>query len=145
MAFDEAYIPADRRRDMRVKYRVEAEICQWKRNKQGLPFTVKVEDFSPGGVGVIHGLPLELGSEYLIKVPRPNMDELVVLMTVVRVVKQDEETYLIGMELSSVMDRTQIGQLLDAINQRKRITSRRTRMLLLLLGVFGIGMSLLMR
>lgn len=145
MAFDEAYVPADRRRDTRVKYRVEAQIAPWKRNKQGQPFTVKVEDFSPGGVGVVHGTALELGDEYLIKVPRPQADELVVLMTVVRCVKQDEDTWLIGMELSSVMDRTQIGSLVDAIHQRKRVTSRRTRTLFLMLGVFGIGMALLIR
>jgi len=39
IAFDEAYIPADRRRDLRVKYRVEAQICSWQNNKQGLPWS----------------------------------------------------------------------------------------------------------
>src|SRR5688572_18807916 len=84
IAFDEAYVPPDRRRDLRVKYRVDAEIWAWKRNRQGQPFHVRIEDFSPGGVGVIHNEPLELGNEYLIKVPRPGSDDLIILLSVVR-------------------------------------------------------------
>ena len=36
----------DRRRDTRIKYRVDAEICAWHHNKQGDPFRVRIEDFS---------------------------------------------------------------------------------------------------
>ena len=143
MAFDEAFVPADRRRDTRIKYRVDAEICAWHHNKQGDPFRVRIEDFSPTGVGLIHSAPLELGSEYLIKVPRPGTEELVVLITVVRCRQQEDGTYLIGLELSSVMDRTHMGQLVDALQTHRRITRRRTRVLFLMLGVFSIGMSLM--
>ena len=144
MAFDEAFVPPDRRRDTRIKYRVDAEISAWRRNKQGQPFKVRIEDFSPTGVGLIHNAPLDLGTEYLIKVPRPGTEELVVLITVVRCRQQEDGTYLIGLELSSVMDRTHMGQLVDALQTHRRLTSRRTRTLLLMLGVFGIGMSLMM-
>ena len=143
IAFDEAYVPPDRRRDIRVKYRVDATICAWKRNRQGEPFSVRIEDFSPGGVGVIHTEPLDLGNEYLIQVPRPNADDLVVLLTVVRCKQLEDGTYLLGMELSSVMDRTNLGQFVDALNTRRRITSRRTKVLFITLGVFSIGMSML--
>ena len=144
MAFDEAYIPPDRRRDFRVKYRVEAQISLWADDKQGQPFTVRVEDFSPTGVGLVHTAPLEPGSEYLIKVPRPNMDELVVLLAVVRCVPQEDGTYLIGLELASVMDRTHMGQLVNALQSRDRESSgRRVRRAMLVLALLAFGVSML--
>jgi c-di-GMP-binding flagellar brake protein YcgR len=121
MAFDEAFVPPERRRELRVKHRVEAQICPWQRNTQGEPFTVQIEDFSPGGVGLSHNASLAVGSEYLLRVPRVDMDELVVLLSVVRCRPQQDGSFLIGMELSSVMDRTSMGQLIDALHgPRKR-------------------------
>jgi c-di-GMP-binding flagellar brake protein YcgR len=145
IAFDEAYVPADRRRDLRVKYRVEAQICSWQNNKQGVPFTVRIEDFSPSGVGLIHTAPLDLGSEYLIKVPRPNAEELIVLLTVARCKQQEDGTYLVGLELSSVMDRSHMASLLTALSTRNRAGKRRLRWLVIMFGVIGIGASLLVQ
>ena len=145
IAFDEAYVPADRRRDLRVKYRVEAQICSWQNNKQGVPFTVRIEDFSPSGVGLIHTGPLDLGSEYLIKVPRPNAEELIVLLTVARCKQQEDGTYLVGLELSSVMDRSHMASLLSALGARRRIGNRRLRWLVIMFGIIGIGASLLVQ
>jgi hypothetical protein len=144
LAFDEAFVPAERRRDFRVKHRVDAEICQWLRGSQGEPFHVRIEDFSPGGVGLIHNEPLPLDTDYLIKVPRPNTTDLVVLFTIRRCQPLEEGAYLVGAELSSVMDRTQMGKLVDSINKNQRLTSRRTRNLLVMLGVFGIGLAMLL-
>ena len=90
IAFDEAYVPPDRRRDFRIKYRVDAQISPWRKSRQGEPFQVRIEDFSPTGVGVIHTEPMDLGNEYLLKVPRPGQDELVVLLSVVRCVRQND-------------------------------------------------------
>ncbi|MEA2736611.1 MAG: hypothetical protein QOE14_3062 [Humisphaera sp.] len=143
IAFDEAYVPADRRRDLRVKYRVDAKICAWHNNQQGVPFTVRIEDFSPTGVGLIHNAPLDLGSEYLIKVPRPGAEELVVLLTVARCKQLEDGTYLVGLELSSVMDRSQMGQFVNARQTRRRGASRRTRWVVIAIGATGIGLSLL--
>jgi len=145
IAFDEAYVPADRRRDLRVKYRVEAQICSWQNNKQGVPFTVRIEDFSPSGVGLIHTAPLDLGSEYLIKVPRPNAEELIVLLTVVRCTQQEDGTHLVGLELSSVMDRTHMASLLNALSTHRRSSNRRLRWLVIVFGIVGIGASLLVQ
>ena len=144
LAFDEAFVPAERRRDFRVKHRVDAEICPWQRGTQGDPFQVRIEDFSPGGVGLIHSEPLPLDTEYLIKVPRLNMADLVVLFTVRRCLPLEEGSYHVGLELSSVMDRTQMGKLVDALHRDQRLTSRRTRNLLVMLGFFGLGMALLL-
>ena len=145
IAFDEAYVPADRRRDLRVKYRVDAEICSWHNNTQGPPFTVRIEDFSPTGVGLIHNSPLELGSEYLIKIPRPNYSDLIILLTVVRCKQLDDGTHLVGLELSSVMDRTQMGQLVNALQTRRRVGNRRLRWLVIMFGALSIAVSLLMK
>jgi c-di-GMP-binding flagellar brake protein YcgR len=142
MAFDEAFVPPDRRRDMRVRLRVDAQICPWKKNRQGEPFTVRIEDFSPGGVGLMHAEPLPIGSEYLLRVPRPQMDELVVLLSVVRCRPMEDRTFLIGMELSSVMDRTSMGQLIDALQGPPRRSW--WKILFLLFGIAGIGSAMIL-
>ncbi len=144
MAFDEAYVPPDRRRSMRVKHLVSAEIVAYKKGKQGLPFSVRIEDFSPTGVGMIHGAQLAPGSEYLLTVPRPGADDLVVLLTVARCVPQDDGNFNIGLEISSILDRTAMVQFVDGITNTCRRTSKRTKVLLLLLGIFGIGFALLL-
>ncbi|HYO08241.1 MAG TPA: PilZ domain-containing protein [Tepidisphaeraceae bacterium] len=145
LAFDEAFIPAERRRDTRVKYKASAEITTWKRGKEGLPFRVQIEDFSPGGVGLTHGSALPEGTQYVLKVPRPELAELNILLTVVRCVPQEDGSYLVGLELSSVLDRASFGEFVDDLDKRQRRTSRRTKILLLLLGIFGVGTSLLIR
>ena len=145
MAFDEAYIPPDRRRALRVTYRADAQISPWRRNRAGDPFAVRIEDFSPSGVGVIHSETLPLGAEFLLKVPRPDMPELVVLLSVVRCKPLEDGTFHVGMELSSVMDQTDLGDFYDALKSHPRLTSRRTKILLLTLAVFGLGMSLLIK
>lgn len=142
MAFDEAFIPTERRRDLRIRHRVDAQICGWKDSRQGHPIGVRIEDFSPGGVGLTHHTPMPVGAEYLIKIPRPERNELVVLIGVVRCVPAGQGGYHIGMELRSVMDRTSMGELVDAINVQRRITSRRTKLLLILFGIVGIGTAL---
>jgi hypothetical protein len=143
IAFDEAYVPSDRRRDSRVNLRTDAEICAWKHNQQGQPFTVRIQDFSPGGVGLLHTAEMKVGNEYLLRVPRPEMDELVVLLTVARCKPMEDGNFWIGMELSSVMDRDSMGKLVDVLREPKRVTSRWTMILFILLGIAAIGTSLL--
>lgn len=143
MAFDEAYVSPERRRSMRVKHPVPAEICTWKKGKQGLGFSVQIDDFSPTGVGLNHGVEIEPGEQFLLTVPRPDAPELIVLLTTVRCVPLNDGSFQIGMELSSVMDRSEMGKFVDAINTVQRLTSRRTKVLLMLLGIFGIGLAML--
>ena len=143
MAFDEAYVAPERRRDVRVKHRVNAEISAWKRGKQGLPFNVSIEDFSPTGGGLTHSIELQIGSQYLLRVPRPDAPDLVVVLTVVRCQQRESDEFHIGLELDSVIDRTAIGQFMETIGDVNRLTSRRTKVLLMLLGIFGISMAML--
>jgi hypothetical protein len=143
MAFEEAYVPSDRRRDPRITLRTEAEICAWKQNTQGQPFNVRIQDFSPSGVGLLHTAEMKIGDEYLLRVPRPEMEELVVLLTVARCKPMEDGNFWVGMELSSVMDRNAMGKLVDVLRAPRRITSRRTLILLILFGIAGLGASLL--
>ena len=142
MAFDEAFVPAERRRDLRVKTSVEAQICPWKKNKQGEPFTVQIEDFSPGGVGISHSSPLAIGSEYLLRVPRVEMEELVVLLSVVRCRPLDDGSFHVGLELSSVMDRTSMGHLIDALQGPPK--RRWWKVFFLAFGIAGIAASVML-
>jgi c-di-GMP-binding flagellar brake protein YcgR len=145
IAFDEAFVPAERRRDFRFKHKTDAEICEWKRGKQGLAFRVQIEDFSPGGVGLVHGAELPEGTQYVLKVPRPEMEDLNVLLTVVRCQPQDDGNFQVGMELSSVLDREVLGQYVTGLQRAQRVTSRRTKILLMLLGIAGVGTALMIR
>ena len=143
MAFDEAYVSPERRRHIRVKHQVTAEICPWSKGKQGAGFPIQIDDFSPTGVGLNHSTELPAGSQYLLKVPRPEMPELVVLLTVVRCVGLNDGTFQIGMELSSVMDRSVMGEFFDAITPPQPVMSRRIKILFLLLGIAGLGYSIM--
>lgn len=145
MAFDEAFVEPERRRSARIKHQVPAEVFEWKRGKLGASFGVQIDDFSPSGAGFAHHLPLPVGMQYLLRIPRPESDELLVLLTVVRCLQQAESQFQIGLEISSVMTRTAKGQLMDAINDGGgQVTSRRTKLLFLVLGISGIGVSLML-
>ncbi len=141
MAFDEAFISPERRRALRVTHHVDARISEWKRRRQGMPFTVRIEDFSPAGVGMVHGTELPIASQFLIKVPRPKWGELIVLMTVVRCQKQENGEFHIGLEITSILDQSAMGKLVDTVTD-PRITTKRTKILLLVFGITGIGVSL---
>ena len=72
-----------------------------------------------------------------------HMTQHVVLMTVVRCRQAEEGNFRIGLELSSVMDQKELGEFVDALHVERR-TSSRTKILLLLLGIVGIGLSVLL-
>ena len=143
IAFDEAFVAPERRRSTRVKHQVQAQINEWKGSQEGEPFSIQIEDFSPTGVGMVHTSALAIGSQYLLKVPRQQWGELIVLLTAARCEQREDGSFDVGMELSTVMDRTAMGKFVDAM-QTHRHTSLRTRFLLLLLGVFGLTMALLL-
>lgn len=147
MAFDEAFVPPDRRRSLRVKYQVPAQVTAWKRGKVGEPLDVRIEDFSPTGAGLYHTEELPVGSQWLLNVPRPEHDDLIVLLTVVRSKPQEDGTWLVGTELSSVLDRSVMNQFVDTLNNsgsRRRVTSKRTKRLLMILGIFGLAFALIL-
>ena len=143
MAFDEAFVPIDRRRELRIRHQVAAQIFPWNQNAQGRPLAVQIEDFSAIGLGLVHFTPMGIGDDYLLTIPRSGSNDLVVVISVVRCVRRSDGHYHIGLELSGVMDRSKAGELVDALRAGRRITSRKTKLLFLLFGIVGIGSSLL--
>jgi c-di-GMP-binding flagellar brake protein YcgR len=138
MAFDEAYVPADRRRSIRVKHQVPAEIVPFKKGRPGAALNVQIEDFSPVGVGMIHSSPLELGSDFLLKVPRAEYNDLLVLLTVARCIKRDDGNWQIGLEITSVLTRP-IESLSNDSAEAVGMTQS-TKFLMALLAVLGLGL-----
>jgi hypothetical protein len=149
MAFDEAYVAPERRRAARVKHQVDAEIVPWKRNRPGVPFTVTIEDFSPTGVGVVHSEPLPMESDFVVKIPRPESDPLAVLLTVVRNKPLEDGKFIVGMEISNVLDKTALSRLFNDMagepTPAEPPPSRRRKILFLLFGIFGIVTAMLIQ
>src|SRR4051812_33530153 len=102
-AFEEAFIEAGRRRALRVKHRVDVTLHPWKNGQVGEPFTTTVEDFSAYGIGIEHPQPLDLGTHFLLKVPRRDMEELNVLSPLVPKSQVDEKNYSLAPEATAVL------------------------------------------
>lgn len=142
IAFDEAFVEAERRRDPRIRHVVGAEVREWKKGKEGLPFTLSIEDFAPGGVGAVHGTPLRVGSQFLIRIPRQKWGDLTVLMTVNRCKQADDGRFHIGMEISTVMDQPVMGRYVDALAQHT-YPPRWLKVAFLAFGICGIAVTLM--
>src|SRR5437870_5330925 len=103
IAFQEAHIPADRRRSQRIKQRIAAEISEWEGDRVGRTFGVTVEDFSTTGVGFVHSGRLKPGGKYLLEIPRPGARPVGVLLTVVRCDEIDGGLFSTRMEVSDLL------------------------------------------
>jgi hypothetical protein len=140
IAFDEAYVAPERRGAMRVKYEVDAEIVPWLKSRPGIPFTVRIEDFSPTGVGIIHTSALPIDSEFVLKVPRPDGDPLAVQLTVVRNKPIDDFRFIVGMVINNVLDNRALDRKARALEETRapRRPGRRVKIWFLLFGIAGI-------
>jgi hypothetical protein len=130
---------------MRVKYEVDAEIVPWIKNRPGIPFTVKIEDFSPTGVGVIHTSALPIGSECVVRVPRPEGEPLVVQLTVVRNQPIDDFNFIVGMVINNVLDKRALDRKARPLDKEgsPRRPGRRVKIWFLLFGIAGILTAML--
>jgi hypothetical protein len=124
IAFQEAHIPADRRRTQRIKQRIAAEISEWENNRVGRTFGVTVEDFSPTGVGFVHSGRLKEGGKYLLEIPRPGHKPVGVLLTVVRCDQLDGGLFSTRMEVSELL----AGRLQATADAKRRARLRVMRM-----------------
>src|SRR5436190_23199831 len=101
-AFEEAFVEPGRRRAIRTRHRIDVKITPWRKGQTADPISVVIEDFSPYGIGISHDIPLELGSHYILHVPRKGEDGLQVLLTVVRRCQADVANYSIGLEATAI-------------------------------------------
>ena len=104
MAFQEAHVPPDRRRAMRIKQRIAAEITEWTpKGEPGRSFGVTIEDFSTTGVGMTHTGQLKPGHRYMLEIPRPGQPPIRVLLVVVRCNELDGGLFTTQMEASEIL------------------------------------------
>ena len=129
IAFQEAHIPADRRRSNRIKQRIAAEITEWEDQKPGRTFGVMIEDFSTTGVGMTHNGRLKVGGKYTLEIPRPGHAPVKVLLTVVRCSEIDGGLFSTQMQANEI--------LAGRNNPRPRNSPMRTAVLLAILAFVG--------
>jgi PilZ domain len=136
-AFEEAYIEPGRRRAIRTRQRVSVKITPWRKGITADPIDVVIEDFSPYGIGISHAVPMELGSHYILRVPRQGEDDLQVLLTVVRRCQADVANYSIGLEATAILggDAANIPTLDKYANA---VVSRKVKLLFLLFGIISV-------
>jgi hypothetical protein len=104
MAFQEAHVPADRRRSNRIKQRIAAEITEWSHTGQpGRSFGVMIEDFSTTGVGMTHSGRLKPGHRYTLEIPRPAQPPIRLLLVVVRCDELDGGLFTTQMQASEIL------------------------------------------
>ncbi len=103
IAFQEAHVPADRRRSQRIRQRIAAEITEWDDDHAGRTFGVMIENFSPTGVGMIHSGRLKTGGEYTLEIPRPGHAPIRVVLTVVRCEQMDGGMFSTQMKASEIL------------------------------------------
>lgn len=143
-AFEEAFIEAGRRRALRTRHRVDATIYRWKNGKVGEPINTTVEDFSAYGIGLAHPEPLDLGTHYLLKVPRRDQEDLQVLFTCVRKCQVDEKNYSLGLEASAILkpENGKNAEHLYTDRYLNTLLPKRVKLLFLAFGVLGLALAL---
>jgi hypothetical protein len=103
IAFQEAHVPADRRRSNRIKHKIAAELTEWNDGKFGRTFGVTIDDFSTTGVGLEHSGSLKNGGRYMLEIPRPGQPPIRVLLTVVRCSRIDGGLFSTTMQASEIL------------------------------------------
>src|SRR5438477_9023129 len=70
--------PGERRRAQRIRQSVHADISPWIDDRAGAAFGVLVQDLSTTGVGIVHTGRLQIGTKYLLEIPRPHQTPLAI-------------------------------------------------------------------
>jgi len=143
-AFEEAYVEPERRRACRIRHRVVARIAPWNgRRPRGDALQVTIEDFSTTGVGLVHTQALRQGDRYLLEVPRADKKPIWVVLRVARCLPMDDGTYGVGLEAIELLDASTFNGnpfavIANLSRTAVRVTTRRTKVLFLMFGIFGI-------
>src|SRR5688500_18163519 len=133
MAFQEAHVPPDRRRALRIKQRIAAEITEGTpKGEPGRSVGVTIEDLSTTGVGTTHSGRLKPGHKYTLEIPRPGQPPIRVLLVVVRCDQFDGGLFTTQMEASEILAGRNTSETPTA-HGRGRGRGRRTALLFSLL------------
>jgi hypothetical protein len=125
----------ERRRSLRIRRKVSTQMTPWTVGVAAVPFGVIIEDISESGVGIVHSEPIEAGKKFLLTVPRKFHGPLVIECVAVRCESRGHGLFNIGMVASQKIEHV------EQTHAEMRLTSTRTRLLLLLFGVFGLAVA----
>lgn len=118
----------------RIKKKFITQMTPWAAGHASTPVEVIIEDLSDTGAGIIHDQPLEIGLRHLLAVPRKGTTRPVVLeYVVVRCEPRGVEKFTIGLQLADRAPTTP-----SAAPTRRRVTSKRLKLLFLLFGIVGL-------
>jgi HD-like signal output (HDOD) protein len=116
----------DKRRAPRFARGGSLPIFPYSSGRVGDPVRAEFRDASAQGIGLSVRLPLQLGSQFVIRVPRKNGEPLPILYTVVRSGRADGPgEFGIGAELASVLRAEDFGELEGAATAIAASTSRK--------------------
>jgi hypothetical protein len=118
-----------------VQRKFVTQMTPWSAGRPSIPFDVIIDDISTTGIGLIHHQPLEMGLRHLLTVPRADDRPVTLEYLVCRCDRRSDGNYSIGLKVAG-----EVGTSLThpAAPPRKRVTSRRTKLLFLLFGIVGL-------
>ena len=94
----------NRRRAARIRRDGSLFLMPCKQGILGQPVQVRLKDLSAGGIGLIHTLPMEKGSQFVVQLPQPGGQTKSLLYTVVRCESPGAGgPYSVGAELACVL------------------------------------------
>jgi hypothetical protein len=120
----------DRRRTHRLTQKFVTQMTPWAAGHASVPFEVVIADMSDTGCGIIHDQPLDVGLRHLLTVPRFKDKPITLEYIVIRCDRRTDGSYSIGMEKVNANHPIAVPP--------KRVVSERTKLLLLLFGIFGL-------
>ena len=127
---DTCLVGEERRRTHRLKQKFVTQMTPWEPGHASVPFEVVIADMSDTGCGIIHDQPLEVGLRHLLTVPRFKDKPITLEYMVIRCDRRTDGSYSIGLE--------KVNANQPVVVKPKRVVSERTKVLLLLLGIFGL-------
>jgi len=126
-----AHAQTDRQRANRLTQKFVSQMTPWAPGHASVPFEVVIDTLSDTTAGVIHDRPLEVGLRHLLSVPRTSDNKAITLeFVVVRCDHRGEAGYLITLDRAIAPE--------AVVLPKRRVVSERTKLLLLLFGIFGL-------
>src|SRR5215510_6561452 len=120
----------DRRRTNRANQKFVTQMTPWAAGHASVPFEVVIADLSDTGCGIIHDQPLDCGLRHLLTIPRYKDKPITLEYIVIRCDRRTDGSYSIGLEKANANH--------PVAPKPRRVVSERTKLLLLLFGIFGL-------
>lgn len=93
---------AELRRNPRVSIRYTVKIAPYTNGTLGHAIRVWTRDISPGGLGILHNIKMEVGSRFIVLLPRDKGKPLLLLCTVRNCQELSDNLYAIGTSFAEV-------------------------------------------